>query len=284
MGRQIFQRAEQSLKAIGSYRSVLTSRPGDEDALTVKALGEGVNKIVVIGGDGTTGRVANAIIRSGKRCLLAVVPGGTGNDFAKTLGVNKYKPEQIAQLLARGTETWIDVGYADGRYFLNSCGFGFDASVLEATSRVRFLKGDAVYIYSALRQLFTYRGIEVSVSGASGVKSGRMLMVTLSNGRWLGGAFKIAPQASVIDGKLDACFLGDSGVMRRVRLFLGAMRGTHIGMPSVSAAGVQNLTLTFPDSPLMEIDGELQRAQSRTVNVKCVPRALAVVAAPGALV
>jgi diacylglycerol kinase (ATP) len=284
MGRQVFQRTEQSFKAIGPYRSVLTSRPGDEDALTVKALGEGVNKIVVIGGDGTTGRVANAIIRSGTRCLLAVVPGGTGNDFAKTLGVHKYKPEQIAQLVARGSETRIDVGHADGHYFLNSCGFGFDASVLEATSRVRFLKGDAVYIYTALSQLFTYRGIEVAVSGVPGVKSGSMLMVTLSNGRWLGGAFKIAPQASVLDGKLDACFLGDSGVMRRVRLFLGAMRGTHIGMPSVSAARVQDLTLTFADSPLMEIDGELRRAQSRTVNVKCVPRALAVVAAPGALV
>jgi diacylglycerol kinase family enzyme len=198
--------------------------------------------------------------------------------------MNKYSPAQVAELVVRGDATRIDVGLADGHYFLNSCGFGFDASVLEATSRIRFLKGDAVYIYSALRQLFTYRGIEVSVSGAIGVKSGSMLMVTVSNGRWLGGAFKIAPQASVLDGKLDACFLGDSNVMQRMKLFLAAMRGTHIGMPSVSAAGVQDLTLTFPDSPLMEIDGELRRAQSRTVNVKCVPRALSVVAAPSALV
>jgi diacylglycerol kinase family enzyme len=213
-----------------------------------------------------------------------VFPTGTGNDFAKTLGVERYTPVQIADLVASERETCIDVGLAAGQYFLNSCGFGFDASVLEATSRVRFLKGDAVYIYSALRQLFTYRGVEVSVSGATGVGSGSMLMVTISNGRWLGGAFKIAPQASVLDGKLDACFLGDSNVMQRMRLFLGAMRGTHIGMPSVSAVGVQDLTLTFPSNPLMEIDGELLQAQSRTVNVKCVPRALSVVAAPGALV
>ena len=258
--------------------------PGDEERLAVGAVRDGMQTIVAVGGDGTCGRIANAILRSGAQCHLAVVPAGTGNDFAKTLGVNKYSPAQVAELIVRGDAKQIDVGLADGHYFLNSCGFGFDASVLEATSRVRLLKGDAVYIYSALRQLFTYRGIEVSVSGASGVKSGSMLMVTVSNGRWLGGAFKIAPQASVLDGKLDACFLGDSSVMRRVRLFLGAMRGTHIGMPSVSAAAVQDLTLTFPDSPLMEIDGELRRAQSRTVNVKCVPRALAVVAAPGALV
>jgi len=260
-----------------------STAPGDEENLAARAVRDGAQTIVAVGGDGTCGRIANAILQSGAQCRLAVVPAGTGNDFAKTLGVNKYSPAQIAELVVRGDAKQIDVGLADGHYFLNSCGFGFDASVLEATSRIRFLKGDAVYIYSALRQLFTYRGVEVSVSGAPGVKSGSMLMVTISNGRWLGGAFKIAPNASVLDGMLDACFLGDSNVIQRMKLFLGAMRGTHIGMPSVSAVGFQDLSLTFPSNPLMEIDGELRRAQTQTVNVKCLPRALAVVAAPGAL-
>lgn len=261
-----------------------TTAPGDEERLAARAVRDGVETIVAVGGDGTCGRVAHAILQSASECRLAVVPAGTGNDFAKTLGVSRYTSQQIANLVAAGDAKQIDVGLADGHYFLNSCGFGFDASVLEATSRVRFLKGNAVYVYSALRKLFTYRGVQVSVNGASGVKSGSMLMVTVSNGRWLGGAFKIAPQASVLDGKLDACFLGDSNVTQRMKLFLGAMRGTHIGMPSVSVAGIHELTLTFPENPLMEIDGELRRAQSRSVNVKCVPRALSVVAAPGALV
>jgi diacylglycerol kinase (ATP) len=176
------------------------------------------------------------------------------------------------------------VGVADGHYFLNSCGFGFDASGLEASNRVHFLKGDAVYIYSALSQLFGYCGIEVTANGVPHVKGGSMLMVTVSNGRSLGGAFKIAPNASVLDGRLDACFFGDSNVLERVRLFVGAMRGTHIGMPSVSTATVQQLALSFPSSPLMEVDGELRVARSRTVELRCMPRALSVVAAPGALV
>jgi diacylglycerol kinase (ATP) len=261
-----------------------SNAPGDEERIAARAVGDGVQTIVAVGGDGTCGRIANVILQSGAQCRLAVVPTGTGNDFAKMLGLNRYSPAQIAELVVRGDAKQIDVGLADGHYFINSCGFGFDSSVLEATSRVRFLKGDAVYVYSALRQLFTYRGVEVTVKGAPDVRSGSMLMVTVSNGRWLGGAFRIAPQASVFDGKLDACFLGDSSVLRRFKLFLAAMRGTHIGMPSVSAAAVEDLTLTFPDIPLMEIDGELRRAQSRTVNIKCVPRALSVVAAPGALV
>jgi diacylglycerol kinase family enzyme len=88
----------------------------------------------------------------------------------------------------------------------------------------------------------------------------------------------------VLDGKLDACFFSDTNVVERVKLFVGAMRGTHIGMPSVMSASVQHFSLTFPISPLMEIDGELRVARSRTVDLQCLPAALSVIAAPGAIV
>jgi diacylglycerol kinase (ATP) len=269
---------------VGITHVLETRAMGDEERVTLAALDAGHTTIVAVGGDGTCSNIANAILRERAPCRLAVVPAGTGNDFAKTLGVDRYTPEQVAELVVRGDATRIDVGFADDHYFLNSCGFGFDASVLEASNNVRFLKGDAVYIYSALRQLFTYQGIEVAASGVAGVTRKRMLMVTVSNGRWLGGAFMIAPHASVIDGKLDACFLSDSNILERVKLFVGAMRGTHLGMPSVTAASIQQLSLTFASSPSMEVDGELRKARSPTVELKCVPRALSVVAAPGALI
>ncbi|MFL5510017.1 MAG: diacylglycerol/lipid kinase family protein [Gemmatimonadaceae bacterium] len=260
-----------------------TSAAGDEEKFTKRAIQEGCSTIVAVGGDGTCGRIAGEIVRSKATCRLAVVAAGTGNDFAKTLGVGRFTPDEIAELVVRGQESRIDVGEVDGHYFVNSCGFGFDASVLEATRSIRFLKGDAVYIYAALKQLFTYRGVDVSADGAREGTRGKMLMVTVSNGRWLGGAFKIAPQASAKDGRLDACFIGDSNVMQRVRLFAGAIRGTHAGMPSVQTAQFQRLTLTFPDNPSMEVDGELRVATSRTVELRCIPKALAVLSAPGAL-
>ncbi len=270
--------------ARGQTTIVETTAPGEEEALTRQAISEGATTIVAVGGDGTCGRIANAILRANASCRLAVVPSGTGNDFAKTLGVDKHDALEIAALVERGSETRIDVGLADGNYFINSCGFGFDASVLDATSRVRFLKGDAVYIYAALRQLFTYRGIEVAPRGAPGVTRGPMLMVTVSNGRYLGGAFKIAPRASVFDGRLDVCFFSDSNVVERVRLFVGAMRGTHLGMPSVKSVSVEELTLGFQSPAFMEMDGELRLARSKSLDIRCVPQALSVIAAPGALV
>jgi diacylglycerol kinase (ATP) len=256
--------------------------PGEEESLTRPAIESGSTTIVAVGGDGTCSKIAGEILKSGSACRLAVVPTGTGNDFAKTMGVAGWTPQQVADLLLRGNATRIDVGMADGHYFLNSCGFGFDPSVLEATQKVQFLKGDAVYIYSALRQLFSYSGIEVSPNGVFGIDSGQMLMVTVSNGRSLGGAFKIAPNASVVDGKLDACFFSDSSVVERAKLFVGALRGTHLGMRAVSSASVEELKLSFARPPSMEMDGELRTARSATVELKCVPRALSVVAAPGA--
>ena len=282
-----------SLQRLASFQACLTSGriagtfytrgPGDEERLALAALEQGARILIAFGGDGTCSGVANAVLRTGGKCHLAVIPSGTGNDFAKTLGLEMLSPPEVADLIWGGAATRIDIGLVGDRYFLNSCGFGFDASVLEASQKVRFLKGDAVYIYSALRQLFSYEGADIEVGGVPSVPRQRMLMATVSNGRFLGGAFKIAPHASVLDGKLDACFFGDSNVVERVKLFIGALRGTHLGMRSVTGTSVQRLTLTFASNPLMEIDGELRRATSPTVELTCVPRALSVIAAPGAL-
>jgi diacylglycerol kinase family enzyme len=111
-----------------------------------------------------------------------------------------------------------------------------------------------------------------------------MLMAVASNGRSLGGAFWIAPTASVIDGKLDFCLFGDANVLGRARRFAAALRGTHLTLPGVTGLKADTLTLTFAEKPAMEMDGELRQATSRIVKIECVPRALSVYAAPGALV
>jgi diacylglycerol kinase (ATP) len=233
-----------------------------------------------VGGDGTCGRIADALVKSGADCALAVVPAGTGNDFAKTLGVAKFTPDQIANLIVTGASTRIDVGRVDDRHFINSCGFGFDASVLEATARVKFLKGNALYIYSALAQLLSYKGIPVAIDAS--VSEPEVLMLTVSNGRFLGGAFRIAPDASVIDGELDICVVRNANVAQRVRLFAAAIRGTHGNLPAVRTFRTRRISLGFGSPAAIELDGELRHSRSNDVTIECVPRALKVVAAANA--
>ncbi len=260
--------------------TLYTRESGDEESLASAALGKGASILVAVGGDGTCSGIANAVLRSEGKCKLAVIPSGTGDDFAKTIGVGNLSPQQLAELISNGVSSEIDVGLTDGRYFLNSCGFGFVASVLEATQHVRFLKGDAVYIYSALRQLLTYRGIDVFVDGLHS-DAGKMLMLTASNGRFLGGAFRIAPNASTTDGQLDFGFVGDTGLVDRVRVFAGAFRGTHLSLPSVRTESARSMMLRFSAPPMMEVDGELRQALSSTVKIECMPGALNVIAPPG---
>jgi diacylglycerol kinase (ATP) len=270
----------QTFAAFGIRDIEQTRERGDEERVTLEAIAAGWKTIAVVGGDGTCSRVADALVKSGADCALAVVPAGTGNDFAKTLGVAKHSPDQLARLIAAGVSTRIDVGQIDGRHFINSCGFGFDASVLEAAGRVKFLKGDALYIYAALAQLFTYKGLPIAIDGSAAEPD--VLMLTVSNGRFLGGAFHIAPDARVTDGALDVCVVRNASVPQRVRLFAAAFRGTHGRLPAVRTFRTRGLSLTFSSPAAIELDGELRHAPANQVRIECVPRALKVVAAAGA--
>lgn len=259
----------------------VTRAAGDEETAAEQALSRGSDTVVVAGGDGTCARVARVILASRSPCRLAIVPCGTGNDFAKMLGVLDLPPGRIADLVEAGIATRVDVGRTNEHYFLNSCGFGFDASVLAATQRVRFLKGNAVYILAALRQLLAYQAVNVAVRTSAGSRSRKLLMLTVSNGGFLGGAFRIAPDASILDGQLDVTSFGDGNIRARIEIFARAFRGTHAALPSVLTERASAMRFEFPEPPMMEVDGELRRAGSSVVEIECLPQALSVIAAPG---
>jgi diacylglycerol kinase (ATP) len=256
-----------------------TRAKGDERSVALRAIEDGASTIVAVGGDGTWGNVANAIISSGADVRLALLAAGTGNDFAKTLGAPARDFAATAALVAEGVEKRVDVGEIEGRYFLNVTGFGFDIAVLEDIEKVHWLKGDAVYLYSALRQLFGYDGVEIDIASAAAAR-GRMrhLMLIIANGKNFGGSFRIAPAASVTDGRLDAIAIAMAPPLRRARLFGAATKGTHVTLAEVRTEQAPSFTLTFPAPPAYETDGEYNRAASNTLEVRCVPGALRVVA------
>jgi diacylglycerol kinase (ATP) len=107
------------------------------------------------------------------------------------------------------------------------------------------------------------------------------MMLTVSNGRNFGGAFKIAPQASVCDGMLDVHTFFDAKPARRLNIFMATIRGRHAALPEVSFETHSAIRLDFDAPPKMEIDGELRAARAASVLLECIPGALSVVAAPG---
>jgi diacylglycerol kinase (ATP) len=277
-GAKAESRLRAALNDAGVTDVRVTRAAGDERAFARRAIDEGVRTIVAVGGDGTWSNVANAILASGAEVRLALAAAGTGNDFAKSVGAPATDFAATARLAVDGPDVAVDVGRIEGSYFLNVAGFGFDIAVIEDAARIRWLKGDLVYIYSALRQLLGYRGISIGVTSTAGGRgASEHLMLIIANGKNFGGAFRIAPHASLTDGALDAIAIGGLSPFRRVGLFAATARGRHIGRLDVRDERAPSFTLTFTSPPAYETDGEYHRAASATLDVHCVPRALRVV-------
>ena len=253
-----------------------TSGTGDDATIARAAISDNCRTLVVVGGDGTSSNVANAILHSGVDVKLAVIPAGTGNDFAKLLGTAKMDARDVARLCAEGSERRVDAGKVEEVHFLNCCGFGFDVAVLEGIARNSWLRGNAVYVYTALTQLFDYRGFDVAVGDRASV---RHLLLVFANAAHFGGTFEIAPGALATDGQLDAVSILDIPPLKRIAVLAAAMRGKHEQYRETVRAKAAEFEVTFDSPPVYETDGELHRARSSTLTVSSCPGALRVIQA-----
>ncbi len=280
-GARTLRNARAAFEAMGVTDVRHTTRKGEEREIASRAIGDGATTLMVAGGDGTTSNVANAILNSGTDVRLGVVPAGTGNDFAKVLGVSEMSAEWIARLSVESASSRLDVGKIEGHFFLNSCGFGFDVAVLEDVTGTQWLRGNAVYLYSALRQLFGFRGLPITVDtpDEAGAREMHMLLV-VANTQYFGGMFTVAPGASATDGLLDAVSVHDVTLIRRMGMLASVARGSHLARPECMLRRAEWFSLSFDQAPAYQVDGELRRAMSSSVRVSSCPAALRVVSAP----
>lgn len=267
----------------GRVEHALSARAGDEARLAEEAAGLGFRTIVAVGGDGTWSNVANGILRSGAPARLALVAGGTGCDLAKSLGIPARDVAACARIVREGVTRRIDVGRVEGKHFLNVVGFGFDIAVIEHSWRVRFLGGHLLYLYSALRQLYSFPGfpVEMEIDDRPALRLDLMMLV-IANARVFGGGFQIAPRADLGDGRLDAMAFGNIGLARRLPLMLRLLRGTHEGAREVSSTTGRSFRLRFERPPTYETDGEWNQAKSAEVRIETLPAALEVLVPAGA--
>ncbi len=277
-GERLVQPVLEAFKTLGiEVDYARTARAGDEASLTEAALARGFRKIVAVGGDGTWSNVGNAIVRAGEGAQLGLVSGGTGCDLAKSLGIPPKDIAACARIVAEGKSRAIDVGRLEDRFFLNVAGFGFDIAVIEDSWTVRYLGGDLLYLYCALRQLFAFPGFPVEIEVDGRVWGRReLLMLIFANGRIFGGGFRIAPQADLSDGRFEMMAFRNMGLLKRLGLLVRLLRGRHQGAPEVESVVSSSFTLRFETPPAYEIDGEWIRARSRELRIESVPRALEV--------
>lgn len=293
-------------KRISTYRRLLeealpgvdfgtTTRPGEEGELAQRAVDDGYDVVVAVGGDGTWSNVADRVVASGRSDVaFGMLPNGTGNDFGRSLGFRTKDAVEAVRVLRDGHVRRVDVGrletpsapesrpdLMEPRHFLNLVGFGFDIAVIDAATRARFLKGELLYKLTALQQLFRFPGVDLAVRGDTAPpRQSRHLMLTVSNGRFFGGGFPIAPGATPADGLLHACSILDAPPLVRLKLFNLAGKGRHLSSRHVQLRSETRFRLTFDAPPRFEMDGDVRHASETELDVRILPAALNVVAPP----
>ncbi len=261
-GSRIIPRIQSLLSESGAGELRTTSARGDERAVVARALDDGFDTLVALGGDGTWSNVANAILDSGdaSSVRLGLLAAGTGNDFAKTIGAPVHDARETIRLAVDGPDVAVDVGR------------------IENLDTIRWLTGPALYFCAGLREIFRYPGFEVDLESESGDRiRGRQLIVIIANAKNFGGVFQLAPQASAVDGQLDAIAIGNAQPTRRLRLFVAAARAAHLGEAEVRTSRSPVYRLRFDTPPAYETDGEYNVARSRELEITCVSRALRIV-------
>lgn len=266
----------------------LTERPRHATEIAREATQAGYSPIVAYGGDGTLMEVVNGLLGEPgalSAAPLGIIPGGTGSDFVRTLGIPHDCKEACSRLIA-GTEHLVDVGVAvfqgfDGSeqrlYFANVAGLGFDGEVVERVQRSsKALGGTLTYLLNLLLTLVYYRNKHVTLRFDGQTQDRRMNSVLVCNGRYFGGAMYIAPPADVQDGEFDVVILGDFTKPELVVNVPRVYKGTHLTHPKVQIHKARQVHAQARERMLVQADGELVGQAPASFHI--VPRVLRVIA------
>ena len=239
----------------------VTGRPGEAEQLAARAADDGCDRVVAVGGDGTIQEVVNGILGAGARTAIGIVPVGSGNDLARSLGLPADPAEAWTVAIGRATRA-IDAALATNgerrqRWFASAGGIGFDAQVAAAMATRRgWQAGRAGYLLTTLTELrrFDNRRLRLVLDGAPLER--RALLVAIANGPYYGGGMRIAPDAEPDDGWLDLCVVGDVSRLTAIRELPNLYRGTHVRNPAVSLHRARQVEIEGDGVTQAHLDGE----------------------------
>jgi diacylglycerol kinase (ATP) len=279
-GGRLVGKVDRMLHEAGIAHEFRVSGSAEELTAQVRAAAEeGAPTVAVLGGDGSVGLAANGILETG--ATLAVLPSGTGDDFAHSLGVGSLGA--AVRALADPNVVPIDVvRVATGterRVYVNVAGAGFDSEVNEAANAMRLDVGaTATYVASVVKTLsrFTPAGFRIELD--DDVVEGPHMLVVVANAVRYGGGMRVAPTASVVDGALDVLLLRALGTGAFLRAFPKVFRGTHIRHPAVTMATARRVSIEADRRVQVYADGE--RVGPLPATFEVVPAALPIVVGP----
>jgi diacylglycerol kinase (ATP) len=262
-------------------KALFSEREGHVAELARNAAEQGARLLVVVGGDGTVNEAVNGLQAAGADAELALVPCGTGDDFARSVGIPTDAGRAL-QVAAGEAARRIDLGRAafvgwDGskreRYFANFAGAGISGAIARrgaATSRR--LGARAAYFWATVAVFARWKSVEISLDGGGERRSGLMYEVLAANGAYTAGGMKIAPDAVPDDGLFDLVVIGDFTKTEFVNTFPKIYRGTHVRHPKIEVLRAERVSLEAASALPVVLDGE--QPGTTPVTFEIVPGAL----------
>jgi YegS/Rv2252/BmrU family lipid kinase len=228
---------------------------------------------VAFGGDGLIGAVAGALQERGG--VLGVLPGGRGNDFARTLGL-PLEPQAACEVLATGTVRALDLGEAAGKVFIGIASCGFDSDANRIANDARLVRGNLVYAYGALRALASWQPAAFSVRFDGGEpKRAVGYTVAAANSKAYGGGMWLAPAAALDDGLLDVVIVSHVPKLRFLRLLPTVFKGEYVRQPNVEVLRAREIEISAERPFTLYADGD--PVASLPVKVRALPGAVRVI-------
>jgi diacylglycerol kinase (ATP) len=258
---------------------VASRRPQDLELQARRAVEDGVERLVVVGGDGTMHLAAQGL--AGTECALAVVPMGSGNDLAVTLRLPRkaQKLEEAVRGALAGPVRRIDLIRVGESVCIGYAGVGFDSEVTACANTVRRLRGRLVYPWAVLRTLARFEPPLMKVVHDEGTFLGRAMFANACNLPRFGGGMLIAPRARFDDGLLDLVIVRALSRLALLSLFPKVYAGKHVGHPAVTLVRTRRAEFTVDREMTLYGGGEPVRpmAAGETVAAEVWPGGLAVV-------
>ncbi len=268
--------------ATNSFKIVRTAAQGDATGIAANAAA--YDTVIALGGDGVIHEVVNGLmqIKGLDRPQLGIVPMGSGNDFARTLGIKKNNVAAALAQLVRGEARSCELGRVNGSYYMQTLSFGLDAAIaLDATNKRAegtTQKGEELFARSAL-SILSKAGegytCKASFDDEDPVDL-KSIIFAVQVGPTYGGGFKICPDADPTDGLLDVCYNIKKPSLPKLLALLGLARaGKHTVSKAVESRRITRAELRFETEPPCQVDGE--KLEGTEFSIEVVPHALEVI-------
>ncbi|MET7848133.1 diacylglycerol kinase [Streptomyces avermitilis] len=237
-GAHAAQPAASALRAAGfSVRTILGENAEDALARAREAVAGGTGALVAVGGDGMAHLALQAV--GGTRTPLGLVAVGTGNDFARALGLPVRDPAAAGRVIAEGLKGArlrdVDLGRVDGTWFGTVLASGFDSRVNDRGNRMRWPTGRFKYDLAMLAELAAFTPVPYRMTLDDGeVREIEATLVAVGNGSSYGGGMRICADAELDDGLFDITVVGDCSRTTLLTVFPKVYKGTHLSHPKVT--------------------------------------------------